>query len=74
MNELKIVFMGTPEFAVPSLEILIAHKFNVVAVVTAADKPQGRGQKLGVSPVKQCALKNNIPVLQPINLTKQTSK
>ncbi len=60
--------MGTPEFAVPSLEILIAHKFNVVAVVTAADKPQGRGQKLGVSPVKQCALKNNIPVLQPTNL------
>jgi methionyl-tRNA formyltransferase len=68
MNELKIVFMGTPEFAVPSLEILIAHKFNVVAVVTAADKPQGRGQKLGISPVKECALKNNIPVLQPINL------
>ncbi len=60
--------MGTPEFAVPSLEILIAHKFNVVAVVTAADKPQGRGQKLGISPVKECALKNNIPVLQPINL------
>jgi methionyl-tRNA formyltransferase len=68
MNELKIVFMGTPEFAVPSLEILIANKFNVVAVVTAADKPQGRGQKLGVSPVKECALKNNIPVLQPTNL------
>ncbi len=60
--------MGTPEFAVPSLEILIAHKFNVVAVVTAADKPKGRGQKLGISPVKQCALKNNIPVLQPTNL------
>ncbi|MFN7604090.1 MAG: methionyl-tRNA formyltransferase, partial [Bacteroidota bacterium] len=56
MNDLRIIFMGTPEFAVPSLEILIEHKFNVVAVITAPDKPQGRGQKLMPSPVKECAL------------------
>jgi methionyl-tRNA formyltransferase len=68
MNDLRIIFMGTPEFAVPSLEILIQNKFNVVAVITAADKPQGRGQKLVGSPVKECALKHNIPVLQPTNL------
>lgn len=60
--------MGTPEFAVPSLQTLIDHHFNVVAVITAPDRPQGRGQKLTASPVKQCALQNNIPVLQPTNL------
>lgn len=60
--------MGTPEFAVPSLQILIENKFNIVAVITAPDRPQGRGQKLTASPVKQCALDNNIPVLQPTNL------
>jgi methionyl-tRNA formyltransferase len=68
MNSLKIIFMGTPEFAVPSLEILVENKFNVVAVITAPDKPQGRGQKLTASPVKESALKYNIPVLQPVNL------
>lgn len=68
MNNLRIIFMGTPEFAVPSLEILIENKFNVVAVVTAPDKPQGRGLKLTASPVKECALKYNIPVFQPTNL------
>jgi len=68
MNKLRIVFMGTPEFAVPSLEILVENKFNVVAVITAPDKPQGRGQKLTASPVKESALKYNIPVLQPTNL------
>ena len=60
--------MGTPEFAVPSLEILVKNKFNVVAVITAPDKPQGRGQKITSSPVKACALQYNIPVLQPTNL------
>ncbi len=60
--------MGTPEFAVPSLEILIKNKLSPVAIVTAPDKPQGRGQKLAFSPVKECALKYNIPVLQPTNL------
>jgi methionyl-tRNA formyltransferase len=68
MNNLRIIFMGTPEFAVSSLEILVANKFNVVAVITAPDKPQGRGQKLVASPVKECALKHNLPVLQPTNL------
>ena len=68
MADLRIIFMGTPEFAVPALEILIQKKFNVVAVVTAPDKPQGRGQKVAQSPVKECALKHNIPVLQPTNL------
>ncbi|HNV28250.1 MAG TPA: methionyl-tRNA formyltransferase [Cyclobacteriaceae bacterium] len=68
MNTLRIIFMGTPEFAVPSLEILVQNKFNVVAVITAPDKPQGRGQKLTPSPVKECALKYNLPVLQPTNL------
>jgi len=68
MNNLKIIFMGTPEFAVPSLEILVQNKFNVVAVITAPDKPRGRGQKLAASPVKESALKHHIPVLQPTNL------
>lgn len=68
MPALRIIFMGTPEFAVPSLEILVEHKLNVAAVITAADKPQGRGQKLTPSPVKEAALKHNIPVLQPTNL------
>jgi methionyl-tRNA formyltransferase len=68
MNSLRIVFMGTPEFAVPSLEVLVAHNFNVVAVITAPDKPQGRGQKIVHSPVKEAALKHHIPVLQPTNL------
>jgi methionyl-tRNA formyltransferase len=60
--------MGTPEFAVPSLEILIERNYNILAVVTAPDKPQGRGQKVTYSPVKECALRNNIAVLQPTNL------
>lgn len=68
MTAVSIVFMGTPEFAVPSLEILIENRFNVVAVITAPDRPQGRGQKLTQSPVKECAQKHKIPVLQPVNL------
>jgi methionyl-tRNA formyltransferase len=68
MNPLRIIFMGTPEFAVPSLEILIQHQYTVVAVITAPDKPQGRGQKITFSPVKECAVKHSIPVLQPTNL------
>ncbi|MBN8653580.1 MAG: methionyl-tRNA formyltransferase [Cytophagales bacterium] len=68
MTPLRIIFMGTPEFAVPCLEILVEQKFNVVAVITAPDKPQGRGQKLVPSPVKEAALKHNLPILQPTNL------
>ena len=60
--------MGTPEFAVPSLEILVENGYNVVAVITAPDRPKGRGQKLATSPVKDCALHYKLPVLQPTNL------
>ncbi|SMD44291.1 methionyl-tRNA formyltransferase [Aquiflexum balticum DSM 16537] len=67
-KDLRIVFMGTPEFAVPSLEILVENGWSVVAVITAPDKPQGRGQKFIPSPIKETALKNGIPVLQPTNL------
>ncbi len=68
MPDLRIVFMGTPEFAVPSLEILITHGYHVVAVITAPDKPRGRGQEVTPSPVKVVALQHHIPVLQPTNL------
>lgn len=64
----RIIFYGTPEFAVPSLDILVQNHLPVVAVVTAPDKPAGRGQKILHSPVKEYALKNNLPVLQPTNM------
>lgn len=63
-----IVFYGTPEFAVPSLEILLKNGFPIHAVVTAPDKPAGRGQKILFSPVKEFALQNNLQILQPTNL------
>lgn len=66
---MRIIFMGTPEFAVPSLKILIDNGYNVVAVVTATDKTGGRGgKKLIESAVKKFAVSQNIPVLQPTNL------
>jgi methionyl-tRNA formyltransferase len=68
MKELRIVFMGTPEFAVASLDRLVEGGYNVVGVVTAVDKPAGRGRKLQQSAVKQYALEKGIPVLQPGNL------
>lgn len=68
MTNLRIVFMGTPTFAVPCLDILVTHGYPVVAVVTAPDKPQGRGHKIVPSPIKLAAQKYNIPVLQPTNL------
>ena len=61
---MKVLFMGTPDFAVPTLEKLIEHH-EVVAVVTQPDKPNGRGKKILFSPVKEKALANNIPLLQP---------
>ncbi|MEL6393354.1 MAG: methionyl-tRNA formyltransferase [Bacteroidota bacterium] len=65
----RIVFMGTPDFAVPSLEALIDHGYPVVGVVTATDKMGGRGgKKLLESAVKKCAQKHNIPILQPTKL------
>jgi len=63
--------MGTPEFAIPSLKILIEKGFKVVAVVTALDKPRGRGRKLSPSPIKAFAVENGIRVLQPPNLKDQ---
>lgn len=67
-SDLRIVFIGTPEFAVTSLAAILESGFNVVAVITAPDKPAGRGLKLQASPVKQFAVSKNIPVLQPERL------
>ena len=68
MEKLRIVFMGTPEFAVGILDTLIKNKYDVVGVITAADKPAGRGQKIKYSAVKDYALANNLTLLQPTNL------
>lgn len=67
-QDLRIIFMGTPDFAVPTLQILVENNFNVVAVITAPDKPAGRGLKLTQSPVKEYAVSQGLPVLQPTNL------
>ena len=67
-RQLRIVFMGTPEFAVPSLRALVAGGYNVVGVVTTPDKPAGRGQKLHESNVKVAAREFGLPVLQPVKL------
>lgn len=67
-DKLRIVFMGTPDFAVETLDRLIKDEFNVVAVITAPDKPAGRGQKLSESAVKQYAKAHDLPILQPTNL------
>jgi len=65
---MRIVFMGTPEFAVPSLDILLENRYAVAGVVTVPDKAQGRGQKSGISPVKRVALERGLPLLQPEHL------
>lgn len=62
---MKIVFMGTPEAAVPTLEKILDDGHEVVAVWTQPDRPAGRGQKLNASPVKEFALENNLKVYQP---------
>ena len=67
---MNIVFMGTPDFAVPCLQALIASGENVQAVFTQPDKPKGRGYKLTPPPVKELAMKHDIPVYQPISLKK----
>ncbi|MFN3939773.1 MAG: methionyl-tRNA formyltransferase [Chitinophagales bacterium] len=67
-KRLRIVFMGTPDFAVPSLQKLVEEGFAIAAVITAPDKPAGRGLQLQESPVKKYALANKLPVLQPANL------
>jgi methionyl-tRNA formyltransferase len=72
MEKLRIVFMGTPEFAVGILDTIIKNHYEVVGVITAADKPAGRGQKLKYSAVKEYALANNLRLLQPTNLKDET--
>ncbi len=64
----KIIYMGTPDFAVPSLQILVDNGYDVVAVITAPDKPAGRGQQLQMSAVKKYALEKGLNILQPTNL------
>lgn len=68
MRDLRIVFMGTPEFAVTILEGLLSNNYNIVGVITAPDRPAGRGQKVRKSAVKECAEKHHLTVLQPTNL------
>jgi methionyl-tRNA formyltransferase len=67
-RKLRIIFMGTPEFAIPSLSALLEKGFNIAAVITAPDRPSGRGLKLTHSPVKDFALSKGLPVMQPTNL------
>jgi methionyl-tRNA formyltransferase len=65
---MRIVFMGTPTFAVPSLEALLQSEDTVVGVVTQPDKPKGRGRMLATSPIKQLAEKAGVPILQPLKM------
>ena len=67
---MKIVFMGTPDFAVPTLEALYQSRHEVAAVVTQPDKPKGRGKAMAMPPVKEKALEYGIPVYQPVRVRK----
>lgn len=67
-KDLRIVFMGTPNFAVESLRILVENQYNIAGVITMPDKPSGRGHKIQYSAVKKYALDNNLPLLQPEKL------
>jgi len=71
MEKKSILFMGTPEFAVKSLECLVNNNHNLIGVITALDKERGRGRKIKFSPVKDYALKKEIPLFQPKNLKDQ---
>ncbi|MBI4546786.1 MAG: methionyl-tRNA formyltransferase [Ignavibacteriae bacterium] len=68
---MRIVFMGTPEFAVPSLKILLDNQYPIVGVVTAPDKPAGRGQQFSTSPIKDFALEKHLLVMQPEKLKEE---
>ena len=68
MRNLNIIFMGTADFAVPSLNSIHESRHSVIAVVTGPDQPKGRGQKLAFTPVKRRALEFNLPILQPITV------
>lgn len=72
MEKLRIVFMGTPEFAVGILDTIYKNNYEIVGVITAADKPAGRGQKIKYSAVKEYALEHNLRLLQPTNLKDET--
>lgn len=67
-EDLRIVYMGTPDFAVEALQCLVEGGYNVVGVITMPDKPAGRGHKIQYSPVKQYALDHQLPLLQPEKL------
>ncbi len=67
-NQKKIIFMGTAQFAIPCLDNIKKNNFNLIAVVTSPDKPAGRGLKISESPVKEYAKKNQLNLLQPVNL------
>jgi len=73
INELKIVFAGTPDFSVPSLRALVASEARVVGVYTQPDRPAGRGRRLSASPVKRVALEHGLPVYQPATLKDPTA-
>ena len=62
---MKIVFMGTPEFAIPSIQKIHSSSHSLLSVITQPDRPKGRGQKHIASPIKNFAVENNIPVMQP---------
>ena len=68
MRDLRIIFMGTPDFALASLDKIVKSEFNVVGVITAPDKPAGRGRKIAESPVKKYAKEHGLYILQPKNL------
>ncbi|QRM89981.1 methionyl-tRNA formyltransferase [Lacinutrix sp. WUR7] len=68
MRNLRIVFMGTPDFAVATLQTLVENKYNIVGVITAPDKPAGRGRKLNESAVKEYAKSQGLHIMQPTNL------
>lgn len=67
-NKLKIIFLGTPKFAVPSLQILLENKYDIVGVITAPDQPSGRGLEVTSSEIKKYAVENHLKVFQPVNL------
>ena len=68
---MRILFMGTPDFAVPSLNALVENGYEVAGAVTQVDRPRDRGHNLKASPVKEYAIKHNIPVYQPVKLSKE---
>ena len=68
MEKLRIVFMGTPDFAVGILDTIYQNNYEIVGVITAPDKPAGRGQKVSTSAVKDYAVSKNLRLLQPTNL------